>query len=286
MPTTQLQLRKELLIRARDCLLAVQQDEKMEASEDMEPIIIAENVTLEAYIKFCKTERKLPVSIRFIDGKVIAYEVPLSEHGKVSDMISFLIRTWNREDLIVSQNSYLTADATIRPPDLPPSPAGQQPNSSGGAYPTMVVEVGNSESLPSLHSLSTYYFSPRTTIQIYLAIKLFPIHQDGTRAMLALHYLRTNQNKMMPDVVISFGTAPLHHSTMDFLLNDVGVPSVKITGVGFTETTCNAPGITNYQLHIPAVELFSGSPSGVPVRAINGFYLDLWKLQDVVLNVN
>ncbi|CAG8456824.1 3829_t:CDS:2 [Acaulospora morrowiae] len=158
MQSTLLRLRKELLNLARDRLLAVQQEEKMEASEDIEQIIIAGNVSLEAYIKFCKTVQKLPVNIRFVDGKVVAYEVPLANHGKVSGMITFLIRTWNhqlfsitREDLIVSQSSYLTADVTFRPLDLPPSPAGQELNSDGGAYPTMVVEVGNSESLPSLH---------------------------------------------------------------------------------------------------------------------------------------
>ncbi|CAG8649731.1 2812_t:CDS:2 [Acaulospora morrowiae] len=243
----------------------------MEAS-DMEPIIIAENVLLEAYIKFCKTKQKLPVSIHFVDGKVIAYEVLLSNHAKVAYRVAYLVENWNNrligmtgKDLIVSQNT----------------PAGQQPNSDGRAYPIMVVEVGNSESLSSLHSPSTYYFSPQTTIQIYLVIKLFPIRQDDTRVMLALRYLCTNQNQMVPDVVISFGTVPLHGNTMDFLLNNVGVPSVNITGVGFTATTCNAPGIPNYQLHIPAVELFNGSPSGVPARAINGFYLDLWELQNL-----
>ena len=83
-------------------------------------------------------------------------------------------------------NSYYTADLTIRPQGLPRPPPGQGSNSEGRPYPTLVVEVGNSESVPSLHDLSTGYFSPRTTIQIYLAIKMFPIRQDGTRAMLAL----------------------------------------------------------------------------------------------------
>lgn len=84
-------------------------------------------------------------------------------------------------------------------------------------------------------------------------------------------------------VIISFGTAPLHPSTIDSLLNDVGVPIANITGVGFVTTACDAPGIPTYQLHIPSIELFNGVPGGVPVEAVNGFYLDLWELQDVAL---
>ncbi|CAG8624699.1 3885_t:CDS:2, partial [Paraglomus brasilianum] len=188
MQSTSLRLSKEFLNQARDRLLAFQ-EEKMEANEDMKPIIIRENVSLEAYIKYCE--------------------------------IAFLIRSWNNqlcnaqeEDLIVGPNSYYTADLTIRPRGLPRPPPGQGSNSEGRPYPTLVVEVGNSESVPSLHDLSTGYFSPRTTIQIYLAIKMFPIRQD----------------------------APLYPNTIGFLTN-IGVPLVNIVGVGFSATACNASGI-------------------------------------------
>jgi len=43
------------------------------------------------------------------------------------------------EDLIVDQNSYYTADLTIRPPGLRRAPAGREPNPKGTTYPTMVV---------------------------------------------------------------------------------------------------------------------------------------------------
>ena len=183
----------------------------------------------------------------------------------------------------MDQNSYYTADLTIRPLGLRRTPAGQEPNSKATAYPTMVVEVGTSETITSLHDLARNYFSPRTTIQIYLAIKLFPTRMDGTMAMLALRYLRTNQNNTVPDVILSFGTALLHYSTINFLTKIVGVPLTNITGVGFSAIACNAPNIPDYQLHIPAVELFNGSSGGIPAGSINGFYLDLWKLQNVVL---
>ncbi|CAG8615029.1 7776_t:CDS:1 [Racocetra fulgida] len=287
MPMT-FRLSKEPLTKAREQLLTFQQDEKMEINENMKPIIIAENVSLDSYIKHRKTERKLPVRIRLVDGNVQAYEVPLSSHGAVAFKIGHLICNWypligiDNEDLIVGPNSYYTADFTIRPPNLPRAPTGQEPNSDASAYPTMVVEVGNSESIPSLHDLSAGYFSPRTTIQIYLAIKIFPIRNDGTRAMLALRYLRTNPNPTVPDIAISFGTAPLNHNTVEFLLNSVGVSSANLIGFGFSATACNAPGISDYQLHIPAAEIFNGVLGGIPAEAVNGFNLDLWELQNVL----
>ncbi|CAG8459722.1 6464_t:CDS:2 [Paraglomus brasilianum] len=284
-----LRLSKKLLNQARDRLLALQ--EKLEVDEDTKPIIIAENVSLGDYIKYRKTDRKLPVRIRLVDGKILAYEVPLTSHGAVVGRISKMVVVWNNqldcayeEDLIVGLNSYYTADLTIRPQGLPRAPAGQEPNSDGNAYPTMVVEVGNSEPVPSLHDLSAGYFSPRTTIQIYLAIKLFPIRQNGTRAMLALRYLRTNHNNTVPDIIISFGTASPHSSTIEFLTNVVGVPPANITGVGFSATACNTPGLPDYRLHIPVIELFNGASGGVP-GAFNGLYLDLWELQNIVLTL-
>ncbi|CAI2176219.1 8993_t:CDS:1, partial [Funneliformis geosporum] len=44
---------------------------------------------------------------------------------------------------------------------------------------------------------------------------------DGTMAMLAMCYLRTNQNNIVPDNVISFSTAPLHYNTIGVLTNTV-----------------------------------------------------------------
>ncbi|CAG8677881.1 13259_t:CDS:2, partial [Acaulospora morrowiae] len=115
----------------------------MEADEDMKPIIIKENVSLEAYIKY-------------------SYEVALTSHGFVVGRIAHLTSNWNNqlrnvqeEDLIVGPNSYYTADLTIRPRGRPRPLPGQGSNSEGKPYPTLVVEVGNSESVPSLHDLST-----------------------------------------------------------------------------------------------------------------------------------
>ncbi|CAG8693829.1 28830_t:CDS:1 [Dentiscutata erythropus] len=228
-----------------------------------------------------------------IDGNVIAYEVPLSDHGAVVIKFAFLIHEWDdqlnqivEEDLVLEDTSHCTADLTIKPRDLPRPRPGHESNSNGGPYQTLVFEVGTTEAVSSLHDLSARYFSPQTTIQIYIAIKLYPIRQDNTRAMFAMRYLRTNQHPTVLDVVISFGTAPLHQSVIGYLLNDMSVPDANITGVGRSDDAiaCNGPSIPDYQLNIPAAELYNGSLNGIPPNAVDGFDLDLWEIQRKALN--
>jgi hypothetical protein len=274
-------LSQDILNTARNRLL--------EPNPPQEGIILAENISFESYVNFCETEPKLPVRIRLINGKVIAYEVLLGPHSSASFQVCFLICNWDNEqltggcgeDLIVASNSYFTADATIRPIYLPPPLASQACNSIGWAYPNVVVEVGYIESIHSLHGLAPFYLSPHTTIMIYLAIKLYSHHQDGTRAMVVMLYQRSSPTPNLPTKVISFGNEPLHNSVVDFFINTVGIPGTLITGVGrHGAPPCNAPNLPTYQLPIPAAEIFHRTPTILPSVM---FELDLWKVQRRVL---
>jgi hypothetical protein len=246
-------------------------------------VILAENVSLESYAKFCESEPKLPVKIRLVNGKIIAYEVTLAPHAVAVFEVSAMLHRWSEqldgglaEDLIVSSNSYFTADCTFRPRCLPPSEACSSP---GWPYPNMVVEVGYFESIESLHELAPLYLSQDTTIMIYLAIKIYPFyaHQHGVGPMVAMLYQRSSQTPNIPTRVISFGNAPLHTNVVNFFIN-MGVPSVNFTGFGrHGASPCNAPNLPIYQLPIPAAEIFHRTPSIFPSVVFN---LDLWKLQD------
>ncbi|CAG8434356.1 1362_t:CDS:2 [Diversispora eburnea] len=149
-------------------------------------------------------------------------------------LLAYQEEKYESKDLIVGPNSYYTADLTQ---DFPKAPIDQGSNSKGNAYPTLIFEVGNSN--------------------------------DGTMAMFALHYLHTNRNNTVPDIIIYFGTALLHPLTINFLMKVVGVSPVTITDFGYSATTCNAPNIPDYQLHNPTIELFNVSPGGFPAGAIN-----------------
>jgi hypothetical protein len=94
-------------------------------------------------------------------------------------------------------------------------------------------------------------------------------------------YQRSSQTPNIPTRVISFGNTTLDNRVVNFFLN-IGVPDANITGVGRPDAPpCNTSNIPTYQLHILAAEIFNRTPFILP--SIN-FDLDLWEIQDRVLN--
>ncbi|RIA82740.1 hypothetical protein C1645_834887 [Glomus cerebriforme] len=122
-------------------------------------------------------------------------------------------------------------------------------NSSGQPYPTLVVEIGNTESLKSLHNKVEEYFSACTTIQLYLTIKIFSHHWNNTFALIAMLYRCTNPNNQnnnstIPIIIKSFRIAHIYISFQNYLLNTINIPANIITGVEFERVSCNAVNIT------------------------------------------
>jgi hypothetical protein len=272
-----------------------EKNKNMEAGSELEQgveelgFVVADNVSLEGFLRYIGREPNIAVQMRLIDGKVIAYELPLTPHSETVERILTRVafptlqlplidqlHTGSEADTIVGPNSIFKADGKVTPGQRPQPPAGQGCDSTGAPYPTMVVEVGYSESLKSLHELAVHYFSARTTIRLYLAIKIFGRRQNGTKALLALLYTRPNP---LPTSVISFGTAPLANVTLGYLRRQ-GIPNNTITGFGrFGAPACNAPGIATYQISLPAAELFNGVPGGVPNGVPANIVIDLHEIQ-------
>ncbi|PKY32700.1 hypothetical protein RhiirB3_492772 [Rhizophagus irregularis] len=111
---------------------------------------------------------------------------------------------WNDQDLdygtdataILGQNIAKESDFWVRPrhrPD-PPAGSGQGVDGKDKAYPTMMIEVGFSQSLPpDPHQIAALYFNRRTTIQIVLTIKIF-----GKPFIGVGHSDPNNNNKFPP----------------------------------------------------------------------------------------
>ncbi|RUS14357.1 hypothetical protein BC938DRAFT_477418 [Jimgerdemannia flammicorona] len=122
----------------------------------------------------------------------------------------------------------------------------------------MVIEVSYS----SLYNLVTSCVSARTTIQICLAVKLFRRRSKGTMAILALLYLRTKPNPMVPMCKWCQLRGRL----------SLGIPNHGITSVErIGAPPCDTAGISVYQVNISAAQLFSGATDGIPVGTADGF---------------
>ena len=152
-------------------------------------------------------------------------------------------------------------------------------NSSRWVYPTIIAEVSLSKKLKSLHFLMERYFSERITIQVYIAIKIFGHHKNKTYFLVAFVYEHINPNPRRPTLVKSFGIALMHRRSVRFFISK-GVSNHNITGFGrFLAPSCNSSGIPIYQINIPAAAIFHGSNIAIPNNLVNGFNLDLYKLQ-------
>lgn len=252
-------------------------------------VVLAEDISIENFIDYIEKEPDLLIKIRLVDKKVIAYETVSTPRAVVSSYITAIAYASQLvgasvENLIVGPNSYFIADATVRPRHVPRPPPAQACNSSGYAYPTMVAEVGLSQSIRNLHELAQVYFSRRITITIFLVIKMFPIRhlQNGRRAMVAMLYLRTSPTPNVPVTVISFGNAQLNNLVVEYIQNTIGA---NVTGFVTGAPPCNGPNIPNYRLNIPANALFVGAPGGIPNGMANGINIDLWEIQDLIINL-
>nr|CAG8435111.1 7522_t:CDS:2 [Entrophospora candida] len=135
-------------------------------------------------------------------------------------------------------------------------------------YPTMIIEVGHTQSFPGLHQ------------------KIFEPHVDHTIVLIVVLCLCTSLTPLIPVRVISFGTASPHQNTVTYITNinnGMGVPPDNFIGVGCIDSSngdhnyplCNVAGIATYQTSIPAAELFDGDTHGIPAGFDNGFYLEL-----------
>lgn len=52
-----------------------------------EEVVLAKNVSLESYVKFCEAKNNLPIKTRSINGNVVAYELPLTPHGAAASEV-------------------------------------------------------------------------------------------------------------------------------------------------------------------------------------------------------
>ncbi|PKK59418.1 hypothetical protein RhiirC2_794861 [Rhizophagus irregularis] len=293
------------------------EEEEEEGYTGSREIVIKENVSLEKYLQYRENNAISSVRMYLYNGYIKIYEVPSFAHSAAIGRITGLMNRWNDQDLeygtdatmILGQNAAKEPDSWVRPahrPD-PPAGSGQGANDKDIAYPTMMIEVGFSQSLPDLHRTAALYSNPRTTIQIVLAIKIFgervdPNTNTSTVALIAALYLRTSATPLIPTSVISFGTANPDTNTVNYIINQMGVPPGSFIGVGRPDPNnnnnnfppCNAANLPVYQMNIPGLELFNGVPAhllpaGFPIAPNTppagfaaGFNLDLWEVQRTI----
>ncbi|CAB5365987.1 unnamed protein product [Rhizophagus irregularis] len=233
-------------------------------------IVVLSGVSLENFCKLRAEARKFKIYIRLVKGEIIVYETPSPVHSFTTGYLSNLIGAWSNYldvggelDMTISHDTEYISDIVIEP--IQPLQPGQQ--QLGPAPPGSVP-------------------MPRMIIE-----------SAGTAAMVAMIYLRDNQipgqnrpnasmitvQNTQPNLVISFGTAPLHQESID-IINSTGIQNYRFIGFLQPEDiACTNAGMPNYQIDIPSNLLFNGFPGGVPQGTPNNLNIDLWEVQQRIL---
>jgi len=258
------------------------------------PLQVGGNISRSQFIEEWPTDNDKQCHLIWENGSIFITELPTDKHERVSDEFRALLRAatpglyGNGSATYGPPNGWLAeADASFVPRGVP-NPGRGQPNaanSRGNAWPTLVLEVGWSESLQSLRTSAARWLGAGTGVQIVITIKLYPERQDGTKPMVAIRWIRANPN--VPDWIISFGTADIAGNSRN-TLNGYG--GAQVTGVGAGGVACNQAGLAAYQLHIPHALLYTGDPNPPNPNHPNpppGHYdIDLFNIQDALNHLN
>jgi len=173
-------------------------------------------------------------------------------------------------------------DGSIIPNGLP-LPA-QSPFWKGPLpWPTVIIEVGDSQKLSALHQRANLWLGANTGVQVVLVFKYYKKYNNGHYGMLALRYERGNG----PTFAVSFGTHQLSQATRNSIPGGIPLTGVgENTPAGPAYPACNALGLPDYQLRIPTALLFAGVPTGVPGGLGANVTMDLFVIQQRAFNVS
>jgi Uma2 family endonuclease len=266
-----------------------------EDEEKYKPILIAECVSREYFLKYGELSHVHRLNL--IGDKLFIFESPGKYHEQFVVLLTFLFRDWNGSQYMKGYGGGpISVGNNLYDPDASFVPIRRQTNPvdyDGQQYPTVVFEVGVSQSLTSLHSRAAIFLSPQTTIQMYIAIKPYPRRGDNTMVMIALAYRRPLQDNAQPQpsAKISFGTAePLEDTQVR--LKQLGGANPR--GLGFCDSPLTQRGTPLYQLVIPKEDLFHGVPEeDMPKRCsvsewlfpkVTDWIIDLWNIQQMALD--
>lgn len=158
--------------------------------------------------------------------------------------------------------------------------------------PNVVVEVGDSQNVESLHHKARRYFAESDNILIVVVVKLYEKEDSG--AMVVLVYHRSHDaSDLVPVEGVSFGTIALRAELVQELIYITHIPLHHLRGwyegnVG-DNTPCTEPDLDTYRLVLPHHLLLAVNVEGEDVAPdfrdnAQDWSIDLYTLQtDVML---
>eukprot|EP01133_Synstelium_polycarpum_P018140 gene18140-21684_t len=226
------------------------------------PWVVADHVEAYEFLAQRHQLGDLNVRLGFVNGTVFIYELSITAAQSVltSSILMRIIRALPSQDFkfqTSKKEKYLDlGHGVIRQPHTSVVPVGRhtllEANRSGDPFPTLIIQVGMTQSLLSLHEKALDYLSDTTDIQLVISISVWPRRIDGTFQMVAMLYNRT-YSSLIPQTIVSFGSAPLHSTTRDVVLS--WDPSLVIQGYvdwDLHSPKCDQPLQSIFSLLLPS----------------------------------
>ena len=90
-------------------------NEEGEEDDELESgIVVAKNISLETYLNYSKGEARLTVKMRFLNGKVIIYEIPIGPHAAAIGEINRQVILWHSNISTLGERKIIRLDSSIR----------------------------------------------------------------------------------------------------------------------------------------------------------------------------
>jgi len=171
-------------------------------TEDKLPFVLAspeEGVTREQYLAWREMHPE-GGKMEYENGTVQIVELPKRVHDATAQAIVQSVRDqavrggWEQHydstggDMFIGNNRVKQPDAAFIPTVLG-RPAAIPSDPEGNPYPTVLAEVGLTETLPQMQAKVALWLSPQTTVEAVIMIKIFK-HVHRTHRMLAELYQR------------------------------------------------------------------------------------------------
>jgi len=265
--------------------------EKKDEKEALSGIVEIGPATIKEFLRLLEQEFEPKPKFLWVDGKLFISLDLSAPHEAAVDEIKRQMGILTHALVISKGSANFNAPAGGGAAAFSALPDGSwRPRALVGPNPspTMILEVGRSQTLADLHTKALRWLGANTTIQIVLVIKIWELFGGNNIRLLAMRYERGAVN---PIFAVSFGTHRLHAATRATLANGIlgatllrGVGEVHpVTGIAYP--ACNGAGIPIYQLRIPNLLLYNGVPGGVPPAAPGiGYYtFDLFSVQTDVI---
>ncbi|EFJ12723.1 hypothetical protein SELMODRAFT_425212 [Selaginella moellendorffii] len=302
-----------------------EEDQELTPSE----LIIGDCPNAEAFSRWESGHKRFICD--FLGGKIIARELPNKPHGHAQLKVGAAFDAQAAGLLSVATAVGYRPDVggSLYVPDVVVNVIGESSILPPGVaavheYGAIVIEIATSQRPKNLHERAAIFLGPNyPRCAIYVGLKRFNMRANGTMAMLATVYERPPPPVAgaggaaggaaggggapgpagpapavpvpgapggagpMPIRLVSFGTGPLGP-------NATWKNDPNLTGIGRNGVPLTGPGIAQYVLRFPALQVFStfvppgggGAIGAPPPGAPVDYTLDLFYVKEAFLKPN